>query len=112
MDISLENLSRDEKAVLLYAEECVVNASGLLESVRLNGEDLVALKRFKDGGVIDFGRVPSDLLKRAAGKTYWVTFTDAAWNLAHQFRRERAAGVNPLRRAVDEIIAARSQTQG
>ncbi|MDR9836849.1 MULTISPECIES: hypothetical protein [Herbaspirillum] len=109
MNFSLENLSRDEKVVLLYAEECVVNASGLLESVRLNGEDLVALKRLKEAKVIDFGRVPSDLLKRAAGKTYWVTFTDTAWDLAHQLRRERAARVGPLRIEVDEIIAARSQ---
>ncbi|MDR6397945.1 hypothetical protein ACTOWA_00425 [Herbaspirillum seropedicae] len=108
MNQALMNLSRDEKSVLLYAETCMVDSSGLLESVRLNGEDLAALKRLQDAGLLNYGRVPSELLQQAKGKTYWVTFTERAWDIAHQLRRQRAEKPNTLRQAVDSVIAERA----
>ena len=110
--IDPETLTRDERSVLLYAETCCVDYGGLLESRRMNSNDLVALREFADAGILTFGRIPSDLLAPLAdygrAPTHWITFTDAAWTLAHALRRARAAKPSKSRSRVDAALAERT----
>lgn len=110
----MQELTKAERSTLAYAETCVVDASGLLVGERMNADDLNALKKFRDQGLLDFGRIPARLLgeltKPGAGLhyTHWVTFHDGAWELAHQVRRQRAQQIGPNRRKVNaELGAAR-----
>lgn len=107
---SAAELSRDEKSILLYAETCVVDGSGLLSGARMNEADITALKKFKDAGILDFGRIPYRTLATliqppAASLTHWVTFHEPAWALAHALRRQRALQLGSNRKKVDAALA-------
>ncbi|VVE68902.1 hypothetical protein PAN31117_03135 [Pandoraea anapnoica] len=108
--IELADLTRQEKSFLLYAETCCVEYGGLLEGLRMNGDDMAAGRRFKELGIINFGRVPAALLGTFNGRaaSNWVTFTDDAWRLAHLARRERAAKPHAGRKRVDDELAERA----
>jgi hypothetical protein len=109
-DIDIATLTRDEKSLLLYVETCCVDYGGLLEGIRMNESDHKALDRFKAEGVLDFGRIPSELLGQFSRKvTKWCDLTDTGWALAHQLRRARAASPSWARQQVDEIRAAKAE---
>ena len=107
---ALAELTRDEKSILLYAETCLVDGGGLMAGARMNEADIAALKKFRDGGILDFGRIPfhtiEKLIQPAVPLTHWVTFHDRAWELAHALRRQRASnGQSPNRKKVDAALA-------
>ncbi|WP_322068965.1 hypothetical protein [Paraburkholderia bannensis] len=113
--IDIEALSNAERSVLLYAETCCVDYSGLLEAKRMNSDDLDALRKLQGVGVLTFGRIPGRLLEEV-GKygrrpTHWVTFTDAAWELAHALRRKRAERIGVSRAMVNEVLAERAAVE-
>lgn len=117
--LSITAMSRDERSILLYAESCLVDHGGLLTGERMNTADHAALAKFKEAGILNFGRIPAHLLGklqapgtsgRALTLTHWVTFHDEAWELAHALRRQRAeAGNSSNRRKVDEALAERAE---
>jgi hypothetical protein len=108
MTIDINTLTRDEKSILLYAETCLVDRSGLLCGDRMNDADRAALAKFKAAGVLDYGRIPHKLVKReAVADTHWITFNDEAWAAAHALRRERAKQVCSQRRAINAALAER-----
>jgi hypothetical protein len=92
----------------------MVDRSGLLVGARMNADDLAALKRFKEAGALDFGRIPYHCMQglRHDGpgieSTHWVTFHAPAWKAAHELRRLRATQIGPNRRAVNEALAERA----
>lgn len=90
-------LTHDEKSVLLYAESCLVDSRGLMKSVKMNAEDMNCLKRFKMEGLIDYGRIPFHEINHPTvfSNTHWVSFSEEAWTLVHNLRRERAE-VSPI----------------
>ena len=108
MPLDINTLTRDERGILLYAETCLVDGSGLLTGERMNKADLDALAKFKAAGILDFGRIPARLLSSMKPLTHWVTFTDAAWELAHALRRQRAAAITPNRFKVVAALAERA----
>jgi hypothetical protein len=100
-----DNLSRDERSLLLYAETCAVDHSGLMEGIRMNAADHQALKSLKAGGYLDHGRIPASLLKEAGTRTHWVTLTQQGWALAHYLRQHHCAvRLSKLRQKVDELV--------
>lgn len=110
----IENLTKTERSILLYAETCVVDHAGLLEGKRMNKDDLDALKKFEADGILKFGRIPGRLLGSMGARdcTHWVEFTDAAWTLAHVLRRQVAenskshsSNYKKVRAALDERLA-------
>lgn len=107
MQLTPDTMTKDERSMLVYAETCVVDYSGLLEGQRMNRADMEALKKFKAAGLLDYGRIPAALLDRSYGKTHWVTFNESAWTLAHQLRRVRAQQISTTRKAVDAALAER-----
>lgn len=107
MQLTPDTMNKDERSMLVYAETCVVDHSGLLEGKRMNRADMDALKKFKAAGLLDYGRIPAALLNSSYGKTHWVTFNESAWTLAHQLRRVCAQQIGPTRKAVDAMLADR-----
>lgn len=112
-EIGIEALSKTERSILLYAETVCVDYGGLLEAQRMNGDDLEALRKFQQAEILTFGRIPSCVLDevRAGSRrpTYWITFTDAAWDLAHALRRKRAERIGVSRAKVNEALAEKAE---
>ncbi|MCM2546162.1 hypothetical protein [Burkholderia glumae] len=110
--IDIETLTKDERSMMLYAESCCVDYSGLLEACRMNNEDMAALRRFQEAGLLTFGRVPAKLLGQLASygrkPTHWVTLSESGWNFAWTLRLRRSKQVSPSRKAVDEVLAERA----
>lgn len=102
--------TRHEKSILLYAEDCLVNNIGRLNSIKMNDEDFVNLKKLKEEGLLDFGRLPfheierlSKIFNKLTLPTHWVSFTDEAWALAWAMRKERAdKGKEELQKALEK----------
>lgn len=110
----IENLTKTERSVLLYAETCVVDYAGLLEGKRMNSDDIDALKKFEAAGILKFGRIPARVLGSMVSRecTHWVEFMDAAWSIAHSLRRQVAeksktvsTNYKKVRVALDERLA-------
>lgn len=110
--IDIEALSKTERSIILYAETVCVDFGGLLEAEKMNGDDLEALRKFQQAGILAFGRIPSRALSevRTSSRrpTYWITFTDAAWELAHSLRRKRAERIGISRAKVNEALAEKA----
>ena len=97
MRTNISEFGRQEKSILLYAEDCLVNNLGRLNGLKMNDEDLTNLKKMKEEGLLDFGRLPFHEIERLQKyfnrltlPTHWVSFTDAAYTLSWAMRKERA----------------------
>ncbi|WP_234775050.1 hypothetical protein [Paraburkholderia tropica] len=112
INIDIEALSKTERSILLYAETVCVDYGGLLDAQRMNSDDLDALRKFQEAGILTFGRIPSWVLGEVRSDSrrpsYWITFTDAAWNLAHALRRKRAEKPSVSRAKVDAALAEKA----
>jgi len=110
--ITIDDLTKTERSILAYAETCLVDYGGLLEGKRMNQDDIDALKKFQDAGILTFGRIPfhtvETLGRMGRHPTHWITFTDAAWELAHAIRRLRAQADSASRKKVDAALAERA----
>jgi len=90
-----DELTKDEKGILLYLETCLVDRRGFIQPVRMNDTDWEIMDEWKSKGLLDFGRRPyKDIKTYPAGaggaKTHWIKFSAQAWEIAHKCRRERA----------------------
>lgn len=99
---TVEQLTRQERSQLCYAESCAVDGGGLMEIVRMNAEDLKLMATFQSNGLLRWGRVPSHLLQR--GWTHWCELTDLGWEVAALCRRKRAEQRGPVATAVFEEV--------
>jgi hypothetical protein len=84
---SLENMSRDERSLLLFLETCAVDNGGKVDTRHMNSEDLELAKTWGEEGFIEFGRIKMHDIKY--NKTHWVILSDDAWELTHKERRNR-----------------------
>jgi len=110
MTITSETITRDQRNILMYAETCAVDYGGLLEGIRMNAADLVALDQLEAAGILKHGRIPGKLLGTfARSVSYWCDLTEAGWTLAYQLRRERAMKPNSARQTVDAVLAERAE---
>jgi hypothetical protein len=94
---SIAFYTRQEKSILLYAETCLVDNYGRLNQTRMNTEDFENLDKMKAEKLLDYGRLPSKeieesmkTLGRFQTSTHWVSFTEQAFKLVTEMRRERA----------------------
>lgn len=91
-----ENMTKDEKSLLLYIETCMVDHYGRLESQRMNTADFENLEKWKKEGFISFGRLKYRYIAAiqkmgiAYKPTHLVRLSEEAWILAHTLRHERA----------------------
>jgi hypothetical protein len=94
-------MSRDERSLLLYFETCVVDLAGRVDPRRMNEEDEVIANKWADKGFINYGRIAS--ADHNSQGCLWVEFSADAWSLAHQARRQRAAGSTRRYRKTSEL---------
>lgn len=83
----ISELTRDEKSLLLYAETVMVDLGGIYEPRRMNDEDRAIMKRWKESGFLDHGRVSSEHL--TSRRAVWIRLSPEAVALAQELRRER-----------------------
>ena len=86
--MKLEEMTRDEKSLLLFLETRVVDYWGKVDTRHMNDEDMEIARRWSKEGFIEFGRIAfKDVSKRG---THWCRLSEKAWRLVHQERRIRA----------------------
>jgi len=91
-----EEYSRDFKSLLMYFETCMVDSCGKVKGCKINLEEIAIAKQMTVEGLIEFGRLKfheDRQLKQIDvpnGYTHYVRFSEKAWALAHEFRRERS----------------------
>jgi len=89
--MELNQMSADERNLLLYLESVSTDGGGLVHSQRINDEDREILKKWDESGFISYSRLTFDSIQRLHDKhnTSLVYLSDEAWKLAHQERRAK-----------------------
>jgi hypothetical protein len=88
---TIDNLTKDEKLLLLFAECACVDHGGIYQSERLNDDDRAILKKWQLEGFCEHGRVASEHLTPT--RKVWLRLSDEAMRLAHELRMERATRI-------------------
>lgn len=88
----IDKMTKDEKNLLLYFESCLVDHNGYVCGARINEDDIKIAEKWKEEKFISFGRIPFHEIKHNTQfpNTNWVRFTEDAWVIAHQLRKERS----------------------
>ena len=94
--MELNELTKDERSLLLYVETCAVDNGGLIHSLRVNDADREILKRWDKDGFVSYSRVTFKSLQLLNDKNHSniVRLSDSAWKLAHEERRARSIRVS------------------
>ncbi|RWR30447.1 hypothetical protein D2T29_12300 [Sinirhodobacter populi] len=114
--MSLEEMSRDAKSLLLFFETCAVDHGGLVRESAMNADDFSIAEEWRDTGYARLERVrAADLATNGTDRRNYVVFlSDRAFNDAHALRRERAnfLGAQRTRLTVAEAHAAEETRNG
>lgn len=90
--VSLEEMTRKERSLLLFFETQAVDYGGRVDTRHMSHDDVAIAKRWNDDGFVEFGRVRSAdhgaSVTRSA--THWVKLSDYAFELAALERMARA----------------------
>ena len=85
-----QELTKDEKSLLMFFEDMAVNQGGVIDDPRkMNDDDIEIMKRWNKESFVLSKRVhlKEDERRRL---TYALRLSEDAWELAHQLRKERA----------------------
>lgn len=93
-----EEFNVDERNLLLFLETCLVDGYGRVASVHMNAINFDLAEKMQKEGLISFGRLTMKAIRVFNNNhpsisrqyTHWVRFTDKAWNIVHQLRRQRS----------------------
>lgn len=107
--MKLDDLSKDERNLLLYIETCAVDYGGLVHSQRVNEDDREILKRWNESGFVSFSRITFASMQLLNDKcnTDLVRLSEDAWKLAHEERRARSVRMSsksPYRDLITTIV--------
>lgn len=83
----LNEMTLDERSLLLYFENCAVDFTGRVDARRMSDVDYNIARRWHDSGFIRFGRIVS--ADHNPQGQHWCELSDEAWELAHEERRAR-----------------------
>jgi len=87
INMAIDNMSKDEKSLLLYLESRVVDNGGQVDTRHMNAEDRKIASRWRDCGFICYGRIPFIMIKN--NSTHFVILSNKAWLLASECRKAR-----------------------
>jgi hypothetical protein len=93
--MNVEDMTKDERNLLLYFEDCMVNQMGCVQPSRMNDIDFDIAKDWHDDKFISFVRCPfafieKDRRDRVGGSyTHLVLLSNDAWKIAHILREAR-----------------------
>jgi len=94
----LDEMTKDERSLLLFLETCAVDYGGRVDAQCMNSDDFLLVKKWAEEKFIKFGRIAYDSVVVHKGpNTAWVELSDHAWTLAHQERRNRFERINKAR---------------
>lgn len=85
--MKLEEMSRDERSLLLYFETRAVDYGGRVDVRMMNDGDMQIAKMWHENGFIRFGRIV--IRDHNGDGTHWCKLSEEAWKLAHEERRAR-----------------------
>lgn len=88
---TVDNLTKDEKSLLLYAETICVDNQGVYDPKCLNATDNDILDKWQIDGFCEHGRVASEYLTDK--RCVWLQLSDDALKLAHAIRSRKAKRV-------------------
>lgn len=91
----LDEMTKDEKSLLLFLETCAVDQGGLVDIRHMNESDGEITENWHNNEFVSFGRLTMDSIKNlshASAKqyTHWCLLSSKAFELAHQERTARA----------------------
>ena len=81
-------MTKDERSLLLYCEDCAVNKSGAMLPANLNDKDRKILKRWNTEGFVESDRITFNDMP--GDRSLWCHLSDEAWSLAGDLRHARA----------------------
>lgn len=87
-----DGLTSKELNILLYLEDALVNAAGLLEAIKMNEFDWDVINRMKNNIIVERQPMAEITRLQYTGKTYShvvTKFSSAAWYLVHTEREAR-----------------------
>ncbi len=94
---TLDQLTKDERSLLLFLETRAVDYGGRVKTPRMNGQDFDTAAEWSKQGFIRFGRIAARYNADNDYGTHWVELSAEAWQLAHEERRARYARLNKSR---------------
>jgi len=84
---SLNKMTKNERSLLLYLETRAVDYGGIVDTRHMNQDDMEIAKEWNKKGFMGFGRIVMKYHSHEG--THWCKFSDEAWKLAHQERKNR-----------------------
>ena len=104
--MTIEQLSKDQRSLLLYLETCAVDFGGSVDLAHMNAADIQQAEEWETEGLILWTRIKAGEWPKQNGRnrTHYVALSDVAWNLAHAERRARNKRLEGKRawRTIDE----------
>jgi len=82
-------MSKDEKSLLLYLETRAVDYGGKVDTRHMNDIDFDIAKEWNREGFVKFGRIKSDDIMQP-NENHYCVLSDEAFELAHQERKNRS----------------------
>lgn len=105
--MNINEMTKDEKSMLVYIESCNVDGDCLLVGARMNEADIVAMKKFQQEGLLlKSGRIPWKMIN--GNRTHYAELSEAGWELAHQLRKQRSVHKNDYAKSVFEAVEERA----
>jgi len=100
--MNFDDMTKEEKSLLLYFECRAVDHGGLVDTRHMNADDMAIAKYWNDVGFVRFGRLTMESIKSfshlAAQITHWCELSDNAWSIAHAERRARYHRIHSKRK--------------
>lgn len=88
--MTLDELTNEEKSLLLFFETAEVDQRGLLNTKFMNTADMAIAKHWNETGFVGFGRISMADIQRLSNKfTHWCELSDEAITLALEERKAR-----------------------
>ena len=99
MKMKLSEMTREERSLLLYLESCLVESRGRVNLQRTNNGDMTIIDKWNNEKFIKKGRIVIDKYMETSG-SMWVEFSNSAWELAHEERKNRSTRMTKKRQWV------------
>lgn len=88
---SLDDMTRDERSLLLYLETRAVDYGGKVDARHMNKEDMEIARGWNKSGFLKFGRIKFHDIDK--GGTHWCELSDEAWVLVAMERKRRCSRI-------------------
>jgi len=84
---TLENMSKDERSLLLFLETRAVDYGGRVDTRHMNEDDWKLAEKWNKNKFIRFGRIV--IRHHNTDGTHWCLLSKKAWELAYKERKSR-----------------------